>query len=171
MVKLIAAIAQNNVIGKDNDLAWNLPADMRFFSETTKGHIVLMGRKNWQSIPHAYCPLPDRLNLVVTRDPHFRAEGAEVFHTVEDALAAYAADERDFFIIGGGQLYAYALAHDLVREMFLTHIDQAFEGDTFFPEIDRSKWQKHLLFAHPKDEKHRCSFSVYHYRSTAVSAL
>ena len=163
MVKLIVAISANRVIGKDNDLIWHLPADMKFFSEQTKGHIVLMGRRNWHSIPDKYRPLPARLNVVITRDTCFDETGCNVYHSVEKGIDAYQSDERDLYIIGGGQIYSYCLEHELVDELYITHINQSFEGDTYFPEISEDKWNKKLLFSHEIDEKNPHSFEVYHY--------
>ena len=166
MIKLIVAIAKNRVIGKDNDLIWHLPADMKYFSETTKGQIVLMGRKNWDSIPIKYRPLPSRLNLVVTRDNTFNAEGCKIYNSVELAIKAYSSDERDFFVIGGGQIYKYALSKNLIDEMYVTHIDESFEGDTYFPEIDETVWSKEIIFKHEKDDKNQYPFVVCKYSKT-----
>lgn len=165
MVKLIVAKGANDVIGKDNDLIWHLPADMRFFTQTTKGHIVIMGRRNWDSIPLKYRPLSDRVNVVITRNAAFKDPGCAVFHSIEAALHHYqqAGSSQDIFIIGGGQIYNHALENDLVDEMLVTHIDQDFEGDTWFPVIDASKWQKTQVMSHPKDEKNAYSFTVFKY--------
>lgn len=164
MVKLIVAIAKNGVIGKDNDLIWHLPADMRFFTATTKGHIVLMGRRNWDSIPLKFRPLKERLNIVVTRDTSFSDHGCEVFHTIEEAIATYKNDKRDFYVIGGGQIYDYCLNNKLIDEMYITHIDYVFEGDTFFPEIKDETWSKELILEHEIDEKNKYPFSIIKYQ-------
>ncbi|UKN00543.1 dihydrofolate reductase [Paracrocinitomix mangrovi] len=163
MIKMIVAIAANNVIGKDNDLIWHLPADMRFFTESTSGHIVIMGRKNWNSIPDKYRPLSNRLNIVVSRDPNFTDEGCEAFTSIEEAIEKYKNDERDIFIIGGGQIYKYSLDNELAEELLITRIDHSFEGDTYFPEIDENKWNKSLLFEHQIDEKNKYPFTVWKY--------
>ena len=164
MVKLIVAIGANRAIGKDNDLIWHLPADMRFFSETTRGHIVIMGRKNWESIPSKYRPLDRRLNVVITRDKSFSDEGCVVFHSIESAIEHYANDERTSFIIGGGQIYAYCLEHNLIDEMLITHIKAEFEADTFFPEFDKNNWTKTSIMHHPIDDKNPHEFEVYSYK-------
>ena len=105
-VSLIVAVAENGVIGKDNDLIWHLPKDMRFFKETTMGHHVIMGRKNFESIPHKYRPLPDRTNIVITRQSEYKAEGCIVVNSVETALEiAKNNGDIEHFIIGGGQIY------------------------------------------------------------------
>lgn len=163
MVKLIVAIAANRVIGKDNDLIWHLPADMKFFSSMTKGNVVMMGRKNWESIPAKYRPLPDRINVVLSRDNSFKDEGCVVFSDISNAIDNYQSDEKDIYIIGGGQIYGLALELDLIDEMYITEIDQSFEGDTFFPEIDLSIWSKERLFTHPIDTKNPHKFSVFRY--------
>ena len=163
MVKLIVAIASNRVIGKDNDLIWHLPADMKFFTNTTKGHIVLMGRKNWLSIPDKYRPLKDRLNIVVSRDTRFSSNDCVTFNSIEKAIEKYQGDERDTYIIGGGQIYEYCLDHNLVEEMYITKIHREFDGDTFFPEFDESNWNKTLLFSHKTDEKNQYPFDVWKY--------
>lgn len=167
-VKLIVAKGKNDVIGKDNDLIWHLPADMRFFTQTTKGHIVLMGRKNWDSIPLKYRPLSERINVVITRNKYFTNPDCVVFNSVETAINHYknhapTADSRDLFIIGGGQIYQYCMDNDLLDEMYVTFIDETFEGDTFFPEINEEKWDKKCIMHHPIDEKNKYVFDVYHY--------
>lgn len=165
-VKLIVAKAKNNVIGKDNDLIWHLPADMRFFTETTKGHIVIMGRRNWDSIPLKYRPLSNRENVVITRSKTFSHPDCTVFNSIEDALSHFQTDPvetRDLFIIGGGQIYAHSLAHNLCDELYITFIDHEFEGDTYFPEIDENTWKKELILHHPIDEKNHYLFDVYKY--------
>jgi dihydrofolate reductase len=167
-IKLIVAKAQNDVIGKDNDLIWHLPADMRFFSETTKGNIVLMGRRNWDSIPLKYRPLSNRINVVITRNTGFSHPDCVVFNSVEAGINHYknhaaTADDQDLYIIGGGQIYAYCMDNDLLDEMYVTFIDHTFDGDTYFPEIDESKWKKERIMHHPIDEKNKYLFEVFHY--------
>lgn len=163
MVKLIVAIASNNVIGKNNDLIWHLPADMRFFSSTTKGNIVIMGRRNWVSIPDKYRPLPDRKNIVVSRDESFTDDGCEVFSSVEGAIEAYKNDQRDTFIIGGGQIYKHSLDNDLADELYITKIEHAFDGDTYFPSVDESKWDIELILTHGVDDHNSYSFKIWKY--------
>ena len=166
-VKLIVAKGKNNVIGKDNDLIWHLPADMRFFTQSTKGHIVVMGRKNWDSIPLKYRPLSDRINVVITRNKEFEHEDCTVFHSIEDAIAFYTNDaalaDKDLYIIGGGQIYAYSIDKGLIDEMLITYIDASFEGDTFFPEFDESQWKREEIMDHPIDEKNKYPFKVYRF--------
>ncbi|OIQ37675.1 MAG: hypothetical protein BM555_00345 [Crocinitomix sp. MedPE-SWsnd] len=164
MVKLIVAIAENRVIGKDNDLIWHLPADMAFFSAMTKGSTVLMGRKNWESIPAKYRPLPKRKNIVVSRDTSFKDEGCVVYQDINTAIDDNSNDNsKDLYVIGGGQVYKYCIDNDLVDEMFVTQIDASFEGDAFFPEINLDNWNKEKLFHHAQDEKNPHPFTVYRY--------
>lgn len=131
-LSLIAAVARNGAIGKDNTLLWRLPEDLKFFKRTTLGCPVIMGRKTWDSIGRA---LPGRRNIVITRNPAWQAEGAEAFHDLESALAATGNAEK-VFVIGGGELYSQALPK--ANELILTEIDADFTGDTFFPAWDRA---------------------------------
>lgn len=165
-VKLIVARSKNNVIGKDNDLIWHLPADMRFFTNATKDHIVIMGRRNWDSIPLKYRPLSERTNVVITRNTEFQHPDCTVFNSMEAALAYYEINKNeieDVYIIGGGQIYDYAIQHDLVDEMLITEIDHEFEGDTFFTKFEESNWDKTMIMDHPIDEKNKYPFKVYQY--------
>jgi dihydrofolate reductase len=164
-VVIIAAMDVNRGIGKDNDLMWHLPDDMRFFKETTKGHIVVMGRKNWDSIPQRFRPFSDRENVVLTRSRDFKAEGARVFHTMEECLLAYKDEnERTVFIIGGGEIYRLALELNCVDEMFITHVNGEYEADTFLPEFNEENWEVSEIMSCPRDEKNEASFEVKHYR-------
>ena len=157
-VSLIVAVAENGVIGKDNDLIWHLPKDMRFFKETTMGHHVIMGRKNFESIPHKYRPLPDRTNIVITRQSEYKAEGCIVVDSVEAALEI-AKNNGDIepFIIGGGQIYRIALEENLVDKIYLTKVHHSFEGDTFFPELS-SDWKEVNKIENKADEKHKYNY-------------
>ncbi len=157
-VSLIVAVAENGVIGKDNDLIWHLPNDMRFFKETTTGHHVIMGRKNFESIPHKYRPLPNRTNIIITKQSDYKAEGCVVVNSVEKALkVAKYNEENEAFIIGGGQIYKLAIDAGVVDKIYLTKIHQSFDGDTFFPELS-SDWIKTNKIENKTDEKHRYSY-------------
>lgn len=163
-VSLIVAVDAEGGIGRDNDLMWHLPEDMKFFKEKTSGQIVVMGRKNYESIPERFRPLPKRENAVLTRNEAFEAEGCKVFHSLNECLIAYEnEEERTVFIIGGGEIYRLALEEDVVDEMFITHIDKAYGADTFFPQFDASKWEVSNLFEQPVDERHDASFTVKQY--------
>lgn len=137
ILALIAACSRGGVIGVENRLPWHLPEDMKFFRETTRGKPVIMGRKTWESLPAAFRPLPGRLNIVVSRNPGFEAPGASVVASLPEALAA-AGDAEIAFVIGGAELYRQALP--LADRLLLTEIDQAYDGDAFFPEFDRNTW-------------------------------
>jgi dihydrofolate reductase len=165
MIKLIVAKANNHTIGKDNDLIWHLPADMRFFTQTTKGHVVIMGRRNWDSIPLKYRPLSDRINAVVTRNKSFSHSDCDTFNSVEDAINFYKLNhpDKDIFIIGGGQIYEYVIKNNLIDEMFITHIHHDFDGDTWFPEFEESNWKKEQILDFKKDEKNPHDFTIFKY--------
>ena len=140
ILSIIVAVAENNVIGKNNTLIWSLPADMKFFKEKTKGHVIITGRKNYESIPEKFRPLPDRTNIVVTRQTDYKAPGAIVVSSVEAAMQYvkqhYANEE--IFIIGGAEIYKQTLA--ACHKIYLTRIHHSFEGDAFFPALT-SNWK------------------------------
>lgn len=163
-LSLIVAVDAANGIGKNNDLMWNLPADMQFFKETTKGHVVIMGRKNYDSIPEKYRPLAGRTNVILSRNTVFEAPGCLVFSSLEDCLANLSlAAGQQAFIIGGAQIYELALKTGLVENMFITHIDKTYGADTFFPDFNQNKYEKTILFEQSINEKHEASFKVYQY--------
>ncbi|NVK64674.1 MAG: dihydrofolate reductase [Flavobacteriales bacterium] len=163
-VSLIVAMDLDRGIGKNNDLMWHLPSDMRFFKETTSGHIVVMGRKNYESIPEKYRPLPNRENVVLTRNESYVAEGCEVFHSLEAFLNHYESEtERTVFIIGGGEIYRQALELDAVEEMYISHINHSYGADTFFPAFDLKNWNVESILEQPKDDRHDASFTVLRY--------
>ena len=158
-VSLIVAVSQNGVIGKDNDLIWHLPKDMKFFKDTTMGHHVIMGRKNFESIPHKFRPLPNRTNIIITRQSEYKAEDSIVVNSVEEALkVAKSNGENEAFIIGGGQIYKLALAANLIDKIYLTKIHHSFDGDTFFFELG-SDWKEVDKIDCKADEKHAHDYS------------
>lgn len=162
-VIIIAAVAQNGGIGKDNDLPWSLPDDMKFFKETTKGHSVIMGRKNYESIPHKFRPLPNRQNIVVTRQDDYRAEGCTVVNSIQEGIEK-ANKNGDLYIIGGGQIYTEALENDLVDEMLLTEVQASIDADVFFPEFNNEEWLASEISRHEKDSAHSYPFVIKRYR-------
>lgn len=162
-VALIVAMDRERGIGKNNDLMWHLPADMKFFKETTSGHIVVLGRKNYESIPEKYRPLPNRENAVLTRNKDYEAAGCNVFFSLEDCLEFYAKDERTVFIIGGGEIYRQAMEMNCVDEMYITHVDKAYDADTFFPALDLKAWKEEVIQQQIPDEKHEAGFVVVKY--------
>ncbi len=156
-ISLIVAASENNVIGRDNDLPWKLPDDMKFFVRTTKGHHILMGRKNLESFGK---PLPKRTNIVLTRDKEYELEGAKIFHELKAAIQfAEERGEEELMIIGGGEIYKQALP--LADRIYLTRIHTEIEGDTYFPDFDQSAWKVASKEYHPKDEKHNYDFTFY----------
>ncbi len=165
-VALIVAMDSERGIGRNNDLMWHLPEDMKFFTNSTRGHIVVMGRKNYDSIPEKYRPLPGRENVILTRNKSFSAENCKVFHDLQSILDHYSAEtERTLFIIGGGEIYRLALEAGIVDEMYITYINKNYGADTFFPEFDLNQWQVQTIKQQPIDEHHEASFSVLHYTS------
>lgn len=163
IISLIAAVSRNLVIGRDNDLPWRLPDDMKFFKEKTQGHHVLMGRKNFESIPLNFRPLPDRVNIVATRQKDFKREGIIIVHRIEDGIN-YAREngEDELFIIGGAQIYRQTIAH--ADRLYITEIDTLAEGDAFFPEFKKeNKWSETSRIPHSKDERHAFAFDFVTY--------
>ena len=148
------AVADNGVIGKNNDLPWHLPEDLKRFKEITLGQNVLMGRKTFESIfARLKKPLPGRTNIVVTRQKDYRApEGVLVFHSLDEAVKSLG--DKDVYIIGGAEIYKQALS--LAEKFFLTKVKGNFEGDAFFPGIDYSKW-----ILESEEEHDKFSFLVY----------
>jgi len=139
MLSLIAAVAQNNCIGKKNDLPWNIPEDLKHFKDITSGHIVLMGRNTWESIPEKFRPLPNRKNIVITRDIKYMVpKGVEVYSSIDEALEKY--KKQDLFIIGGASIYKQTI--EKADKLFITEVHQFVDGDAFFPEIDKNVWQE-----------------------------
>lgn len=136
MIAIVVAHSANRVIGSGGALPWRLPSDMRRFRELTSGHTVLMGRRTYESLPDAFRPLPERRNLILSGDPSYLAEGAEVFGSLSDALAAC---EGDCFVIGGEVTYRDALP--LCERLYATEIDAELEGDAYFPVLDPAQWR------------------------------
>jgi dihydrofolate reductase len=123
-----------------------------------------MGRKNYDSIPEKYRPLPNRLNVILTRNKDFKADNCLVFNTFDDCLTHFEQEnERKVFIIGGGEIYKMALDSNFLNEMFITYVDGVFDADTFFPEFDEQAWKSALIGAQEIDEKHAFSFKIYQY--------
>lgn len=165
IISMIAALSRNRVIGKNNDLPWKLPDDMKFFMEKTKGHHAIMGRKNYDSIPQKFKPLPQRTNIVVTRQKNFIAPGCIVVDSLTKGLTlAEENNEPETFIIGGAEIYKLGLPH--AHRLYLTEIDALIEGDTYFPYFDKDQWSETSRFHHDKDERHAYSFDFVTYDKT-----
>ncbi len=164
-ISMIVAVSQNQVIGKNNKLAWNLPDDMSYFSNMTQGHSVIMGRKNWESIPKKYRPLPNRKNIVVTRNNNFRGKGAVVVNSIEKAIEeSRVSEDEEIFIIGGGEIYK--LGFDYVDKVYITEIYANINGNTYFPKWNKSNWLEISRISHPKDEKHEFDFDYVIYKKS-----
>ncbi len=161
-ISMIAASSENRVIGRNKDLPWHLPDDFEFFKNTTRGHHVVMGRKNWESLPSRFRPLPDRPNLVVTRKTDLKLVGAQVFNDLDTALAfAETNGEKECFIIGGGEIYRLGMAY--ASQIYLTEIKEVIEGDTFFPILG-PEWQEVNRQHHPRDGRHAFAFDFVTYQ-------
>ena len=158
-VSLIVALSTNRVIGRDGDLPWHLPADLRHFKRTTMGHHLIIGRRTWEEVGK---PLPGREMVVVTRSRNYAPEGVRVVRSVEQALEIAAADDEPF-IGGGAQIYRIALARDLVDRIYLTRVHAEVEGDTYFPEIDLDDWELRSEEHHEADDRNEFAFSFLVY--------
>ena len=156
-VSLIAAMAENRVIGVNNTLPWRLPADLKHFRQITTGHHVITGRRNHESIGK---PLPNRTNIVVTRNRHYRAPGCVVAHSLEEALER-ARTDPEIFIIGGADLYRQAFAH--ADRIYLTLVHANIIGDTYFPEFDSDQWDEICRERHEADDKNPYAYSFLKY--------
>lgn len=159
-VSAIVAAAENNAIGKDNQLLWHLPNDLRFFKRTTTGHTVIMGRKTYESVGK---PLPNRRNIIVTRQAGYTADGAEVVHSLAAALESCAGEE-EVFVVGGAEIYQQALP--IVNRIYLTRVHAALPGDSFFPQLDRQSWRRVSADRHPADDRHAYSYTFEIYEAT-----
>ncbi len=147
MLTLIAAIAQNNCIGKKNALPWYLPEDLKRFKKLTTGHTVLMGRKTWESIPAQHRPLPKRINIVITRQADYPLpEGVLRYGSIAEAIAAH--PNQTIFVIGGAEIYNQTIAHADTLE--ITEIHRIVDGDAFFPAIDPAHWKETAREDHPE---------------------
>jgi dihydrofolate reductase len=157
MISIIVAVAKNNVIGKDNSLIWHLPADMKFFKETTTGHCIITGRKNYESIPEKFRPLPNRTNIVITRQKDYSAPGAIVVGSIEEAIEkAKQTGDNEIFIIGGAEIFRQSFR--FVNKIYFTKIYHSFNGDVFFPEINASEWKETSRVKGIVDEKNKYEF-------------
>lgn len=155
MIALVAAMGRNRVIGQAGTMPWHLPADLKHFRKLTRGHVVVMGRKTYESLGG---PLKGRTNVVLTRTAGVACEGCHVVHSVQEALA-YA---EDLFIIGGAELYRAMLPH--ADAMYLTQIDADFDGDTYFPEFSTDEWELVSASERSRDERNAYDLRFEHYR-------
>jgi len=158
MISLIAAIGKNNELGKNNTLLWHLPADMKHFRETTSGRSVIMGRKTFESIGK---PLPNRKNIVITRDQNYKKEGIEVVHSLEEAIEK-TKEEKESFVIGGAEIYKQVFP--IADKLYITHIEaEDKEADAFFPEIIPIVFLETSREEHKKDYKNPYDYSFVTY--------
>ncbi|MCG9972274.1 dihydrofolate reductase [Christiangramia crocea] len=157
MLTIIAAAAENNALGKDNDLVWHLPDDFKRFKRLTSGHHIIMGRKTFESFPKL---LPDRTHVIITRKKDYKPQGTIVVHSLEEAIRVSKLDEQAF-IIGGGEIYKMAM--NTADKIELTRVHGEFDADTFFPEVDKSKWELVKEQYHEKDERHKYAFTYLTY--------
>lgn len=160
MIKsIIVAVAENNIIGRDNDLVWRLPDDMKYFRRMTSGHCVIMGRKTFESFGK---PLPNRTHIIITRNDDYQYEGCHIVNTLEDAFAkAKELGETEAFILGGGEIYRQSIV--MSDKLYITEVHESFDGDTSFPEIDKSNWKEISRDDRDKDEQHAHDFSFVVY--------
>ena len=156
-ITMIAAVAEDNGLGLDNKLVWHIPRDLKHFKDLTNGHCIIMGRKTFESLPKA---LPNRTNVIITRNKNYTADNAIVVQSLEDALKISKKDSQPF-IIGGGEIYKMAMS--IADRIELTRVHSIFEGDTFFPEIELSEWKEVKIDKRKKDENHNYDFTFIRY--------
>jgi len=154
VISIIVATSKNRVIGKSNDLIWHLPADLKRFKEMTTHNTIIMGRKTYESIGK---PLPNRRSIVITRDINYKLYGCDVVNSLEEALELC---DDNCFVIGGGEIYKQSLIY--ADKIYLTEIDEDFDGDTYFPELG-SEWVKLSKVSFDSDEKNKHSYSFIEY--------
>jgi dihydrofolate reductase len=157
MITLIAAVAENNALGKDNQLLWHLPDDFKRFKNITSGHHIIMGRKTFESFPK---PLPNRTHVIITRQKDYQPEACLIVDSLAKAISVCPTD-KELFIIGGGEIYNQSI--EMADKLDITRVHHTFDADTFFPEIDLTKWELTSEEYHPKDEKHRFDFTFETY--------
>jgi dihydrofolate reductase len=158
MLTIIAAAAENNALGKDNQLLWHLPEDFKRFKTLTSGHFIIMGRKTFESFPK---PLPNRTHIIITRQPNYQAtDGCIVVPSLEKAMELCPKNE-EAFVIGGGEIYQQALG--VVDKIDVTRVHTTLDADTFFPTIDPTLWEMVFEEFHPKDDKHAFDFTFLTY--------
>lgn len=161
-LSIIVAAAENNVIGNNNDLIWRLPTDMKYFKDTTSGHCVIMGRKNYESIPEKYRPLSNRTNIIVSRQANYIAPNCIVVNSIESALNKASEISKDeIFIIGGAQIYTQCI--DLVDKIYLTRVHATLEGDAYFPSLNMNKYKNISSLYIQADSKNEHSFTFHVY--------
>ena len=164
MVTIIAAIAKNNALGKDNALIWHLPADLKRFKKVTSGHHILMGRNTFESIGK---PLPNRTTIIITRNKNYFKEGCLIANSIEEAIDLVENDD-DIFIIGGAQIYKETIEKNLVDRLDITQVHHEFEADVFFPKIDLNIWEETNREDLEADEKNKYNYSFITYKKKSI---
>lgn len=158
-ISIIVAVSENGVIGKDNQLLWRLPDDLKRFKQLTLGHPMIMGRKTFESIGK---PLPGRTSIVITSQKNFNVDGILVTHSLEEALhIARGIEQTEAFIIGGGDIYKQALP--LADRLYVTEVETVMDGDTFFEITDHGAWNESERIVHEADERHKYKFAFVNY--------
>ncbi|WP_296618283.1 dihydrofolate reductase [Marivirga sp.] len=162
-ISMIVAKANDNAIGKNNDMIWHLPDDLKYFKDKTRNHHILMGRKNFDSLGEKYQPLPKRINIVITRNQEWSHDGVKVFHNIQDGIAfANGNKEEELFIIGGGEIYKEGLK--FADRLYVTEVDADFpDAEAYFPDFDESQWKEISREHHPQDERHAFEFDYVVY--------
>lgn len=148
MLSLLVAMDKNRVIGKNNDLPWRLPADLAYFKKVTLGHPIIMGRKTHESIGRV---LPGRQNIILTRNETYEAEGCTIIHHIDEIKELGAKNKEELFVIGGAEIFQEVLP--FADKLYITFIEEEFEGDTYFPEINEAEWQEIAREKGPRDDK------------------
>jgi dihydrofolate reductase len=162
IISCIVAKTKNNVIGKNNTMPWHISDDLKYFKKTTSGHTIILGKNNFESIGRA---LPNRTNIILTRNQSFKCSGCIIMDSIEKALKyAYETGEDEVFIIGGGQIYDQTTVY--WDKLYITEIDAELEGDVFFPSIDKSEWKLISEECHQKSEKNEYDFCFKVYERT-----
>jgi len=158
MISFIVAMDKNRVIGKDNQLPWHLPADLKFFKRVTMGHPIIMGRNTYESIGK---PLPGRENIIVTRNKEYAQEGCTIIHSVDELLQMASRQNEEVFVIGGAELFQATFS--MADRLYITKIEEEFTGDTYFPEFNQSEWELVSQEKGIRDEKnpYEYFFTIY----------
>ena len=164
-ITIIAAIADNNALGKDNDLIWHLPADLKRFKKVTSGHHILMGRNTFESIGK---PLPNRTTVIITRNENYKADGCIMVDSIEKAIKVAEPDEH-IFIIGGAQIYKQAMESNLVDQLDITQVHHSFDADVYFPEIDAQIWKEISREDFSADKKNKYNYSFLRYKKRKLN--
>ena len=159
MINIVVAKASNNVIGAKNDLIWHLPNDLKHFKSLTSGHPIIMGRKTFESVGR---PLPNRTNIVVTRDQNWNAEDIEIASSLQKAIEAAKKIDDDIYILGGRRIIKKKI--EFTDVLYITEVHHEFDGDTYFPEIDSDEWEEVEREDFKKDEKHLYAYSFVTYK-------